>query len=147
MFKPESQIFLYTDAKNLYHDYRGKVLHGYSLFRGSQSFNSEGSINSFNPMSFAIKIGLHDTFNLKQAMQQENREQFIDAMEKEIKNDLHDVSQIHPRMGDHEVDMEVIVVVKDMVTKIVVMIQDIILEVECVVAVGMVGPLAEDKQF
>ncbi len=37
-------------------------------------------------MAFAIKTGMNNTFNFKQAMMQDDKEDFIKAMEKEIRD-------------------------------------------------------------
>ncbi len=37
-------------------------------------------------MAFAIKTGMNDKFNFKQAMMQDDKEDFIKAMEKEIRD-------------------------------------------------------------
>ena len=48
--------------------------------------NIDGSMNFMHPLSLATKTGKNDTFHFHQAMQQEDREDFIRAMVKELED-------------------------------------------------------------
>jgi hypothetical protein len=54
----------------------------------SVNLNVDGTLNFMHPMALATKTGDNDTFYFHQAMQQDDREDFIEAMIKEL-NDHH----------------------------------------------------------
>ena len=51
----------------------------------SVNLNFDGTLNSINPLSFVMKKGTNDTFTLRQAMKEDDWEDFIIAMQLEIK--------------------------------------------------------------
>ena len=62
--------------------------HRLMMYQESVNLNVDGSINHVHPLSLAIVSGKNDTFHFHDAMQQPDREQFIEAMIKEL-NDHH----------------------------------------------------------
>ena len=46
--------------------------------------NVDGSLNNLHPLSFVAKSGKNDTFHFHGAMQQDDRDEFIKAMVKEL---------------------------------------------------------------
>jgi len=74
-----------------------KTLHGkvqehaerLMLYEETLEMNVDGSLNFIHPLSLAVSSGQNDTFHFHDAMQQPDREEFIKAMIKELK-DHHD---------------------------------------------------------
>ena len=60
--------------------------HRLMMYQESVELNVDGSLNHIHPLSLTIVSGKNDTFHFHDAMQQPDREQFIEAMIKELKD-------------------------------------------------------------
>ena len=58
------------------------------MYQESVELNVDGSLNFVHPLSLTIVSGENDTFHFHDAMEQPDREQFIEAMIKELNDHL-----------------------------------------------------------
>ena len=83
---PEGPIHAYASFKNEWNEKLKSYESKYMFYDSAVQLNVDGSINTSHPFSFATQTAGNEVYHFHQAMQEPDRDLFIEAMIKELKD-------------------------------------------------------------